>query len=144
MPPVVCHVGLAAPVRDLPHEVVVHGDPLLVVRSGGRSPDGGAAYTVQGRGKLAEDILKALARHQLDLRTDLVTRVDRSPRDLVSTWQTSPYGVLWQGRGTVRSRLGPRTPIEGVYAAGAHATPGAGLPFVGLSAALVAQVVGAA
>jgi UDP-galactopyranose mutase len=31
-----------------------------------------------------------------------------------------------------------------VYAAGAHATPGAGLPFTGLSASLVAQVVGAA
>jgi phytoene dehydrogenase-like protein len=144
MPPVVCHVGLSAPVRDLPHEVVVHGDPLLVVRSGGRAPDGGAAYTVHGRGKLVEDILRALARHQLDLRTDLVTRVDRSPRDLVQHWQTSPYGVLWQGRATVRQRLGPATPIEGVYAAGAHATPGAGLPFVGLSAALVAQVVGPA
>ena len=79
MPPVVCHVGLSAPVRDLPHEVVVHGDPMLVVRTGGRAPAGGAAYTVHGRGKLAEDILKALARHQLDLRTDLVTRVDLSP-----------------------------------------------------------------
>jgi UDP-galactopyranose mutase len=52
-------------------------------------------------------------------------------------------GVLWQGRGTVRERLGPRTPIAGVYAAGAHATPGAGLPFVGLSAALVAAEIGA-
>ena len=52
-------------------------------------------------------------------------------------------GVLWQGRGTVRRRLGPTTPIAGVYAAGAHATPGAGLPFVGLSAALVAQEIGA-
>ena len=144
MPPVVCHVGLSAPVRDLPHEVVVHGDPMLIVRSGGRAPAGGAAYTVLGRGKLVEDVLKALARHQLDLRTDLVARVDLSPRDLVSRWRTSPYGVLWQGRGTVRARLGPRTPIEGVYAAGAHATPGAGLPFVGLSAALVAQVVGPA
>ncbi len=144
MPPVVCHVGLSAPVRDLPHEVVVHGDPMLVVRSGGRAPAGGAAYTVHGRGNLAEDILRALARHQLDLRTDLVTRVDLSPRDLVEQWRTSPYGVLWQGRGTVRQRLGPRTPIEGVYAAGAHATPGAGLPFVGLSAALVAQVIGPA
>jgi phytoene dehydrogenase-like protein len=144
MPPVVCHVGLSAPVRELAHEVVVHGDPMLVVRSGGRAPAGGAAYTVHGRGKLAEDILKALARHGLDLRTDLVARVDRTPRDLVSTWRTSPYGVLWEGRGTVRARLGPRTPIEGVYAAGAHATPGAGLPFVGLSAALVAQVVGPA
>jgi UDP-galactopyranose mutase len=144
MPPVVCHAGLSAPVRDLAHEVVVHGDPLLVVRSGGRAPEGGAAYTVHARGKLAEDVLKALARHGLDLRTDLVTRVDLTPRDLVSQWQTSPYGVLWEGRGTVRARLGPRTPVEGVYAAGAHATPGAGLPFVGLSAALVAQVVGPA
>jgi UDP-galactopyranose mutase len=52
--------------------------------------------------------------------------------------------VLWEGRRTVRRRLGPRTPIAGVYAAGAHSTPGAGLPFVGLSAALVAQVVGPA
>ena len=51
MPPVICHVGLSAPVRDLPHEVVVHGDPMLVVRTGGRAPAGGAAYTVHGRGK---------------------------------------------------------------------------------------------
>lgn len=144
MPPVVCHVGLSAPVRDLPHEVVVHGDPMLVVRTGGRAPAGGAAYTVHGRGRLAEDILRALARHQLDLRADLVTRVDLTPRDLVQQWRSSPHGVLWQGRGTVRARLGPRTPIAGVYAAGAHATPGSGLAFVGLSAALVAQVVGPA
>ncbi len=144
MPPVVCHVGVSAPVPDLAHEVVLHGDPLLVVRSGGRAPAGGAAYTVHGRGQLAEDILRALARQGIDLRTDLVTRVDRTPRDLVERWRSSPYGVLWQGRGTVRQRLGPRTPVEGVYAAGAHATPGAGLPFVGLSAALVAQVVGPA
>ena len=144
MPPVICHVGLSAPIPDLAHEVVVHGDPMLVVRTGGRAPAGGAAYTVHGRGKLAEDILRALARHQLDLRADLVTRVDLTPRDLVEQWQTSPYGVLWQGRATVRQRLGPRTPVEGVYAAGAHATPGAGLAFVGLSAALVAQAIGPA
>jgi phytoene dehydrogenase-like protein len=144
MPPVICHVGLSEPVQDLAHEVVVHGDPMLVVRPGRGAPPGGAAYTVHGRGRLAEDILRALARHQLDLRTTLVTRVDLSPRDLVEQWNSSPYGVLWQGRGTVRQRLGPRTPVEGVYAAGAHATPGAGLPFVGLSAALVAQVVGPA
>lgn len=144
MPPVICHVGLSAPIPDLAHEVVVHGDPMLVVRAGGRAPAGAAAYTVHGRGKLAEDILRALARHQLDLRADLVTRVDLTPRDLVEQWQTSPYGVLWQGRATVRQRLGPRTPVEGVYAAGAHATPGAGLAFVGLSAALVAQVIGPA
>ena len=143
IPPVVCHLGLSdAP--ELPAEVVLHGDPTLVVRTGGSAPDGSAAWTVHGRGRLAEDILRALARAGIDVRDRVVTRVDRSPRDLVERWGGSPMGVLWQGRSTVRRRLGPTTPVPGVYAAGAHATPGAGLPFVGLSAALVAQAVGPA
>ncbi len=144
IPPVVVHVGLEGDVPDLPHETVLHGDPLLVVRTGGRAPEGHAAWTVHGRGRLAEDILVALARRGVDVRTQVVARVDRSPRELVERWGGSPLGVLWQGRGTVRHRLGPATPVPGVFAAGAHATPGAGLPFVGLSAALVAQAVGPA
>src|SRR6478609_1479631 len=144
IPPVVCHVGLEGEVRDLPHELVVQGDPLLVVRTGGRAPDGRHAWTVTGRGRVSEDLLASLARHGLDLRPQVVTRVDRSPRDLVEQWGGSPLGAQWQGRATVRRRLGPRTPVAGVYAAGSHATPGSGLPFVGLSAALVAQVVGPA
>jgi phytoene dehydrogenase-like protein len=144
IPPVVCHVGLEGEVPDLPSEVVLHGDPLLVVRTGGRAPAGGAAWTVHGRGKIAEDVLVALARHGLDVRDRVVVRRDRSPRDLVERWGGSPLGVRWQGRATVRRRLGPTTPVPGVYAAGAHATPGAGLPWVGLSAALVAQAIGRA
>ncbi|GAA1152225.1 phytoene desaturase family protein [Nocardioides aquiterrae] len=139
IPPVVVHVGLSGEVPDLPHELVLHGDPTLVVRRNGPS-----TLTVHGRGKLSEDILRALARHRIDVRAQVVTRVDRSPRDQVELWGGSPMGVLWQGRGTVRRRLGPRTPVAGVYAAGAHATPGAGLPFVGLSAALVATEIGPA
>ena len=107
-------------------ELVLHGDPMLVVRTG-RAPTGDAV-TVHGRGRLAEDILSALARHRIDLRPRVVARVDRSPRDLVERWGGSPMAVLWQGRATVRRRLGPRTPVPGVYAAGAHAVPGAGLP----------------
>jgi phytoene desaturase len=144
IPPVVTHLGLEGDVPDLPHELVLHGDPLLVVRPVGRAPDGAAAWTVHGRGRLAEDVLRALARHGIDVRPHVVARVDRTPRDLVETWGGSPMGVLWQGRSTVRQRLGPATPVAGVYAAGAHATPGAGLPYVGLSAALVAQAVGPA
>lgn len=144
MPPVVCHVGLAGDVPDLPHEVVVHGDPLLVVRTGSRAPDGAAAWTVLGRGRIAEDVLLALARQGIDVRRQVVARVDRSPRDLVEAWGGSPWGVLWQGPRTSRDRLGPRTPIPGVLTAGAHATTGSGLPFAGLSAALVAAVVGRA
>ena len=143
-PPVVCHIGLEGDVPDLPHEVVVHGDPLLVVRTGGRAPEGASAWTVLGRGRIAEDVLTALARHGLDVRTRVVARVDRSPRDLVERWGGSPHGVLWQGPRTARTRLGPRTPINGVLTAGAHATTGSGLPFAGLSAALVAEVVGRA
>ncbi len=149
IPPVIAHVGLDDQAPDLPGEVVLHGndpvkEPVLVVRPGGTAPDGRQAWTVLGRGRLAEDVLVALARRGLDVRQRLVTRLDLSPRDLVDDWGGSPLGVLWQGRSTVTRRLGPATPIAGVYAAGAHATPGSGLPYVGLSAALVAQAVGPA
>ena len=150
LPPVVTHLGLEGGLPDLgylgtrPHEVVLHGDPLLVLRPGGTAPAGHTAWTLHGRGKLAEDMLQVLARHRIDVRKQVVTRVDRSPLDLVTAWGGSPYGVLWQGRATVRRRLGPDTPITGVYAAGAHATPGSGLAYVGLSAALVATAIGPA
>jgi UDP-galactopyranose mutase len=135
MPPQVFHLGL----RDAPAlpaaEVVLHGDPLLVVRASGD------AWTVHARGKLLEDVTVAMARHKLDIRDRVLSRIDLGPRELVARWGGSPYGMLWMGRRTVRHRLGPTTPIPGLYAAGAHATPGAGLPFVGLSAALVAQAI---
>ncbi len=144
IPPVIAHLGLEGEVPDLPAELVLHGDPTLVIHTGGIAPEGHAAWTIHGRGKLAEDMLRALARQKIDIRDQVVARIDLSPRDLVEHWGGSPMGVLWQGRGTVRHRLGPTTPIGGVYAAGAHTTPGSGLPFVGLSAALVAQLVGPA
>lgn len=144
LPPVVCHLGLRGGVPDLPHEVVLHGDPMVVVRTNGVGPEGGAAWTLLGRGRLAEDIVTALARRGLDVRDAVDVRVDRSPREQVEAWGGSPYGVLWQGRATVDRRAGTTTPIANLYCAGAHAAPGAGVPFVGLSAALVAQVVGPA
>ena len=144
IPPVVSHLGIVGEVPDLPAEVVLHGDPMLVVRTGGRAPDGAHAWTVLGRGRLAEDIVTALQRSGIRVRDQVEVRVDRSPLDLVRAWGGSPYGVLWQGRSTVTRRLGPRSPIPNVYVAGSHATPGAGLPSVGLSAALVAQVIGPA
>lgn len=144
IPPVVCHLGLSGEVPDLPHEVVLHGDPLIVVRTGGQAPPGGAAWTLLGRGRLAEDIVTAMARRGIDVRDAVEVRIDRSPKDLVEAWGGSPMGVLWQGRSTVEHRAGTTTPLANVFCAGAHATPGAGIPFVGLGAALVAQAVGKA
>ncbi len=144
IPPVTCHIGLSGDVPDLPREVVIHGNPMLVLRPGGTAPAGAHAWTLLGRGQLAEDIVTAVQRAGIRVRDQIVVRVDRSPREQVEQWGGSPYGVLWQGRSTVTRRLGPGTPVPGVYAAGAHATPGAGLPSVGLSAALVAQSIGPA
>lgn len=136
------HLALDAVGAAPAPEIVLHGDPDLVVRTGGTAPEGAAAWTVHGR--VDGDLLAELARRGLDVRDRVVTRLDRSPQELAEQWGGSPLGVRWRGRSTVRHRLGPRTPVPGVYAAGAHATPGAGVPFVGLSAALVAQVVGPA
>lgn len=144
IPPVICHVGLVGDVPELPPEVVLHGDPSIVVRTTGTAPEGAHAWTLLGRGKLAEDIVTALARAGVKVRDKVEVRVDRSPRELVEQWGGSPNGVLWQGRRTIDHRLGTSTPVPGVHTAGAHSTPGAGLPGVGLSAALVAQVIGPA
>jgi UDP-galactopyranose mutase len=141
LPPVVCHLGLEGDPPELAHETVVHGsakEPRITVRTRGN------AWTLLGRGRVDEDLVTTLVRRGIDVRPQIVSRVDRSPRDQVEAWGGSPLGVLWQGRQTTFRRLGPATPVPGVYAVGAHATPGAGLPFVGLSAALVAQLVGPA
>ena len=143
MPPVVCHLGLVGDVPVLPHEVVLHGDPTLVVRTNGTAPDGGAAWTILGRGRLSEDVVVALARHKIDVRAQVRVRVDRSPRDQVEELAGSAYGMLWQGRVTI-DRKAASTPIDGVYAAGAHVAAGSGLPFVGLSAAVAAERIGPA
>jgi UDP-galactopyranose mutase len=113
------------------------------VRTNGTAPEGGAAWTVLGRGRLAEDIVVALARLGVDVREQLEVRVDRSPRDQVEELAGSAYGVLWQGRRTIGRKLAS-TPQQGVYAAGVHAAAGAGLPFVGLAAAVVAEQIGPA
>ena len=144
IPPSLCHIGVVGEVPDLPAEVVLHGDPTLVLRTTGTAPEGAHAWTILGRGRLAEDIVVALHRAGIKVRDQVEVRVDRSPRELVEEWGGSPLGVLWQGRNTLARRLGTRTPIEGVFMAGAHTTPGSGLPSVGLSAALVAQVIGPA
>ena len=144
IPPVVCHLGIVGDVPDLPHETVLHGDPTLVLRTRGTAPEGAHAWTILARGRIAEDVVTAIYRAGVKIRDQVEVRVDRSPRDLVSQWHGSPYGVLWQGRRSLGRRLGATTAYAGVHVAGAHAALGAGLPSVGLSAALVAQVVGPA
>lgn len=141
--PSVTHLGLRgepAEWPDLAHETVLHGDPLLTVRTGGSAPSGHRAWTVHSRGSTSDDPVRTLAQRGLGLSQQIVSRIDRKPHEVAG--ENAPYGVLWRGRRTVRDRLGPDTPLRNVYAAGASATPGSGLPYVGLSASLVAQRIG--
>ena len=146
MPPVTAYLSLtdAASLPELPSETVLHGNPMLVLRTGGTAPAGRASWTVHARGQIAEDVVTALARAGIDLRGHLEDSHQHSPLDLVRRWHGSALGVLWQGRRSVAERLGPDTPLPGVYACGACSASGPGLPFVGLSAALVAAAVGRA
>lgn len=144
IPPVTSYLGVVGEVPDLPAEVVLHGDPSIVLRTNGSAPEGAHAWTLFGRGQLAEDLVTAVARRGIRIRKQVEVRIDKSPMDLVTDWNGSPQGVLWQGRSSVNNRLGSQSPIEGVYVAGAHTSTGAGLPAVGMSAALVAQLIGPA
>jgi phytoene dehydrogenase-like protein len=145
IPPAVCHLGLEGDVPRLPHEVVVHGDGTLVVRTGGTAPEGGAAWTVLSRGSSSRDVVEALAGHGIDVRRQVRVRLERTPKEQVQELAGSEYGTLWRGRASTARmlRLG-NLPVDGVYLAGAHATAGPQLPLVGLTSAVVAERVGRA
>ena len=84
IPPTICHVGLSGDVPDLPDEVVIHGDATITVNTrAGSAPDGKHAWTISARGRLSEDVLRALARQKIDIRGQVEARVDRSPRQQV-------------------------------------------------------------
>ncbi len=137
--PAVTHLGLDGPVPDLPAEVVLHGDrATTVVRSGGTAPHGGAAWTVLRWGAAQRDPLTELAGWGLDVAGSVVVREDRSPGA-----PDAPYGPRWR-RGDPSRRLSTRSGLPGVYVAGAHPALLGLVPFVGLTAAVVADLVGPA
>jgi UDP-galactopyranose mutase len=144
LPPQVCHLGLRGYHGDLPLEVVLHGDPTLVLHTGGTAAEGRAAWTVEARGGRPDlDVVEELAGRGIDVRRLVEVRVDRSPHDQVEELSGSPYGVQWRGRATTDRRLaGP--PLPGVYVAGVHAAAGAELPLVGLTATVAAERIGPA
>lgn len=141
-PPAATLLGLDADGLDRPApQLVLHGRPDLVVHTTGSSVRDGSAWVVHGHSGRG-DLVTELARRGLDVRDRLLTRIDLSPDQIAAA--ASPLAVSWHGRSALRRWWGPRTPVPGVYAVGAHAAPGPGLPFVGLSASLVAQAVGPA
>jgi phytoene desaturase len=92
-------------------------------------------------------ILDVLAQRGHDVRDRLLWHEARTPADLeTSTWTPggSIYGSSSNSRRSAFLRPANQSPLKGLYLVGGSAHPGGGLPLVGMSAAIVADLVGPA
>jgi phytoene dehydrogenase-like protein len=122
-------------------DVVLHGDPLVVVFAGGAAPTGHCARTVRVRGGTGEDVLSLMAARGLDVRADVVTRLDEEPPEPAAV---SGHDIAWDGWRAYLRRSALAEPVAGLYVLGASLTPGATIPEVGWTAAHVAGRIGKA
>ena len=94
----------------------------------------------------ADRVLEVMAERGVDLRSRVLWREVRTPAD-VERGSRSPGGAIYGtaahgARGLLRAAN--RSPVPGLFLVGGSAHPGGGLPLVGLSAAIVADLVGRA
>jgi phytoene dehydrogenase-like protein len=95
----------------------------------------------------ADRVLTVMAARGLDVRDRLLWRVVRTPADLEDETRApggAIYGTSSNGARAAFLRPANRGPVPGLFLAGGSAHPGGGLPLVGLSAAIVAELVGPA
>jgi phytoene dehydrogenase-like protein len=137
------YLGLRGDVPALPAETFVHETPLAVIRTGGEAPEGQHAWSIEHQLD-SEDILVSLARRGVDVRHQVVSRLDRSPSEIVGARGASPAGVAWSGWRTAFQRERPGQSVPGLFRLGPDVHPGPGLIPAGLGAAQVATLVGKA
>jgi phytoene desaturase len=111
-------------------------------------PRAGVDWTAPGlASSYAEQILDLMASRGLDVRDRLLWKEIRTPADLEQNTR-SPGGAIYgtSSNGVRAAFLRPanRSPVPGLFLVGGSAHPGGGLPLVGLSAAIVAELVGRA
>jgi len=95
----------------------------------------------------AARLLDRLAVRGLDVRDRLLWHEVRTPADLEQATRSpggAIYGTSSNGARAAFLRPANRSPVPGLFLVGGSAHPGGGLPLVGLSAAIVADLVGPA
>jgi phytoene desaturase len=95
----------------------------------------------------ADHVLAVMAGRGLDVRDRLLWRVVRTPADLERATRSpggSIYGTSSNGARAAFLRPANRSPVPGLFLVGGSAHPGGGLPLVGLSAVIVAELIGPA
>jgi phytoene desaturase len=93
----------------------------------------------------AEHVLARLAERGMDVRPRIEWRETRTPADLMRATRTpggSIYGTSSNGSRAAFQRPANQSPIPGLYLVGGSAHPGGGLPLVGMSAEIVADLIG--
>ena len=88
-----------------------------------------------------------MAARGLDVRDRLLWQEIRTPADLERPTRSpggAIYGTSSNGARAAFLRPANRSPVPGLFLVGGSAHPGGGLPLVGLSAAIVADLVGPA
>lgn len=93
----------------------------------------------------AERILDVMAERGMDVRSRLLWRVVRTPADLEYDTRSvggSIYGSSSNGARSAFLRPANASNVEGLYLVGGSAHPGGGIPLVGLSARIVADLIG--
>jgi phytoene dehydrogenase-like protein len=95
----------------------------------------------------ADRVLDVMASRGLDVRDRVRWREVRTPADLEHATRSpggAIYGTSSNGARAAFLRPANASPVPGLFLVGGSAHPGGGLPLVGLSAAIVAGLVGPA
>jgi phytoene desaturase len=95
----------------------------------------------------AEKVLAIMAARGVEVRHRLLWKEVRTPADLERDTRArggAIYGTSSNGVSAAFLRPANRSPVRGLFLVGGSAHPGGGLPLVGMSAAIVANLVGPA
>ncbi|MEI8260367.1 MAG: phytoene desaturase family protein [Actinomycetes bacterium] len=114
----------------------------------GVSERGTTDWTAPGLAdQYADRILDLLAQRGMDVRSRIMWRETRTPADLQNATGApggSIYGTSSNGSRAAFQRPANTSPIPGLYLVGGSSHPGGGLPLVGMSAEIVANLIGRA
>src|SRR3954449_3494971 len=109
---------------------------------------GGVDWDAPGlRETYADRVVAVLAARGLDIRDRLLWREVQTPADLERATRSvggSIYGTSSNGVRAAFLRPANRSRVDGLFLVGGSSHPGGGMPLVGLSAAIVAELVGPA
>ncbi|NEK86534.1 phytoene desaturase [Blastococcus saxobsidens] len=153
------HAGRPVPVADPTVYVSAPDDPALVpdgdseswfvlVNAPRHDPGGGVDWNSPGLAeRYADRVLEVMAGRGHDVRDRVRWRVVRTPADLARDTGSvggSIYGTSSNGSRAAFLRPANASKVPGLFLVGGSAHPGGGLPLVGLSAQIVAGLVGPA